>query len=210
MTSSEALGLRSSFLETSAVGPPRRGSSSRPTPARLVGSTHFCVASALMIVACFSPSARRIAAWRPASAGFTDGGLQLLLLAQRLLLLDQHLLGLADLVDARFLLGDLLLGDGGGERPGLLGLGLLALDGGAELRLPRLLVAQRLRDGHVGLVPLGLPFLIGVRRLDHRVALRQRLADDGIALHLGRPLLAEGVEVALFVADLLDGAECRC
>jgi len=34
-------------------------------------SSSFWVASALMIVACFSPSARRIAAWRPASAGFT-------------------------------------------------------------------------------------------------------------------------------------------
>jgi hypothetical protein len=33
----------------------------------------------------------------------------------------------ADLVDARFLLGDLLLRDRGGERSRLLGLGLLAL-----------------------------------------------------------------------------------
>jgi len=72
-----------------------------------------------------------------------DGGLQLLLLAQRLLFLDQHLLCLADLIDAGFLFGDLLLGDGGGERSGLLCLGLLALHRGVELGLLRLLVAQR-------------------------------------------------------------------
>ncbi len=51
---------------------------------------------------------------------------------------------------------------------------------------------------------LVLPFLVGHRRLDRRVALRLRLADDGVALDLGRALLAERVEVAHLVADLLD------
>ena len=136
-----------------------------------------------------------------------DGRLQLLLAARRFLLLDEHFLLLAHLVDARFLLGDALPRDGGGERPGLLRLRLLGLDRGVELGLPRFLVAQRLRDGDVGLVALGLAFLVGHRRLDHRVALRLRLADDGVALDLGRALLAERVEVALLVADLLDGQD---
>jgi hypothetical protein len=48
------------------------------------------------------------------------------------------------------------------------------------------------------------PSWIGVRRLDHRVALGQRLADHRVALDLGGSLLAEGVEVAFLVADLLD------
>jgi hypothetical protein len=139
--------------------------------------------------------------------GLHDGGEQLLLLARGFLLLDEHFLLLADLLDARFLLGDPLPRDGSGERTGLFRFLLFGLHGGVELGLLRLLVAQRLRDGHVGFVPLGPAFLVGHRRLDHRVARGQRFADSGVAFHFCGALLAERVEVALLVADLLDGED---
>ena len=157
-----------------------------------------------MTVACFSPSARRIGGLALGLGGPDDGRQQLLLAARRLLLLHEHFLLLADLIDSGLLLGHPLARDGGGERPGLLGFGLLGLHRRVELGLPRLLVPQRLRDRDVRLVALGLAFLIGHGRLDHRVARRQGLADDGVALDLGGALLAQRVEVALLVADLLD------
>ena len=133
-----------------------------------------------------------------------DGRQQLFLPAVGFLLLNQHLLLLADLIHPGFLLRDPLPGNGGRQRPRLFGLRLLGRHGGVELRLARLLVAQRLGDGDVGLVALGLAFLVGHRRLDHRVARGEGFADDRIALDLGGALLPQGVEVPLLVADLLD------
>ena len=124
-----------------------------------------------MTVACFSPSARRIAACRSASAGLTTVACSSFSRRAASCCLHEHFLLLADLIDAGLLLGDALARDRGGERPGLLGFRLLGLHRGVELGLPRLLVAQRLRDGDVGLVALGLAFLVGHGRLDHRVAL---------------------------------------
>ena len=136
--------------------------------------------------------------------GLDDRRLQFLLAARRFLRLNEHFLLLANLVDARFLLGDLLTRDRRSPRPGLLGLRLFCLHRCVELRLPRFLVAQRLRDSDVGFVALGLALLVGHRRFDHRVALSESLADDGIALDLGGPPFAQGIEVLLLVADLLN------
>ena len=79
-----------------------------------------------MIVACCS-RLRAEDRGLPVGLGrLDDRRLKLLFPAGGLLRLDEHFLLLADLVDADFLLGDLLPGDGGGQRAGLLGSACLA------------------------------------------------------------------------------------
>ncbi len=171
-------------------------------------SSSFCVASALMMVACFSPLGAQDRGLALGLGRLHDRGLQLLFPAQRLPAPGRAPPALAHLIDARFLLGDLLPGDGGRERarPAAASACLAwtaALNSACRVSLSRSDCAMV----DVGLVALGLALLVGVGRLDHRVALGERFADDRVALDLGGALLAERVEVALLVADLLDGQD---
>ena len=139
------------FLTTSASASPTASTfaaSARPilwilaaSPAPS-NSSSFWVASARMIAACFSPFGAEDRRLPLGLGGPDDRGQKLLLPPGRLLLLDRDLLLLADLLDPDLLLGDLLPRDRGGERPGLLRLGLLGLHHSVELGLLRLLVAH--------------------------------------------------------------------
>ena len=137
--------------------------------------------------------------------GLDDGGLQFLLLALDLLFLDGNLFLRAHPFDAHFLDHHRLLGLGVREGPGLGGRGLLRLDLGQELRLLHLKVALRRRN--VGIrVELGfLSFLHGLGRPDLGVPRRLGFANRPVTLHLRRALLAQRVEVAFLIADLLHG-----
>ena len=68
-----------------------------------------------------------------------------------------------------------------------------------------LIIALRLGDlgvrGELGF----LPGLGGLGRFDHRVAVGFGLGDRGVAFDLGDARFAQGVEVALAVADVADG-----
>ena len=50
-----------------------------------------------------------------------------------------------------------------------------------------------------------LPCLSRLCRLDRSITIRLRLSDDSVALHLGGPRLAQGVQVPVTVTDVLQG-----
>ena len=60
---------------------------------------------------------------------------------------------------------------------------------------------------HLGicLVFRRLPFLIGLRGADHRIAVGFRLPDDGITLHLGNARFPQCVQVPLFILNVANG-----
>ena len=68
----------------------------------------------------------------------------------------------------------------------------------------RLVIPLRLRNFGVGRELGFLPGLLGLRGLDHRIPVRFRLGDLCVAFHLRNPRLAQRVEVALAVPNVLD------
>ena len=68
-----------------------------------------------------------------------------------------------------------------------------------------LIIALRLGDLGVGGELRFLPGLLRLRGTDLRIAVGLGLGDDGVAFDLGDARFAEGVEVALAVADVADG-----
>ena len=133
-----------------------------------------------------------------------DRGLELLLPAQDFLLLDRDHLLRPHPIDFHFLADHRLPRRGLRQRPGLLRARFLRLDLGLILRLADHEVARGQRDVGVGLELRLLPLLHRLRGLDLRVAVRFGLADGRVALDFGGAALAERVQVAFFVADLLD------
>ena len=132
-------------------------------------------------------------------------GFQFALFAQDFLLLqldlllfvndtDLHLLGLDQLAGLEFL-----------QIVSQVRLRFLLIDGGLEAGDVGLVIALRSRDLGVGEEFRLLSGLRGLRRADHGVAVGFGLGDDGVALDLGDARFAEGVEVALAVADVADG-----
>ena len=68
-----------------------------------------------------------------------------------------------------------------------------------------MVIALRLGDLGVGQELRFLPGLSGLRGADHGVAVRLGLGDDGVAFDLGDARFAQGIQVALAVADVADG-----
>src|SRR5581483_743160 len=107
-----------------------------------------------------------------------------------------------DEVDGDLLLDDLLAGPGFGQRSGLLGPGRLGLHLRLVLRLADVPLLLRLGDeGQVLVLPL-LGLAQRGRRADRRLPGGRGLPDGRVALDLGRPLLAERLDVPFLVLDL--------
>ena len=133
-----------------------------------------------------------------------DRGFEFLLSAQDFLLLDRDHFLRPRFFDAHFFGDDALSRGRFRQRTGLLGACLLRFDLSLVLRLANHEIPGRQRDLRVGLELRLLAFLQGLRRFDLRVAVSFSFADGCVALDLRGPALAERVEVALLVADLLD------
>ena len=91
------------------------------------------------------------------------------------------------------------------QRTRLLGRRAFLLDFGLILGLLHFEIALGERDVGLSVELDLLAFLHCEARLDLRIARRFGLADLAVSFHFGGALLSECVEVALFVADLLNG-----
>jgi len=134
-----------------------------------------------------------------------DLGFELTFLALDLPHLDLGLHLLLNDLDLHLLLLHLLLGGVFLHVVGQIRLGLLRGDRGLVLRRLGLVVPLSLPDLGFGHEPRGLPFLVGLRRTGHGIPLRFGLTDGRVALDLCGSRLAQGVQIALIVADIADG-----
>ena len=132
-------------------------------------------------------------------------GLEFLLPALDFLLLQLDLLLLLDDVDLDFLGLDELAGLEFLQIVSEVGLGFLLIHRRLVLGDVGLIIALGLGDLGVGDELGFLAGLGGLRGLDHGVAVGFGLGDDGVAFDLGDARLAQGVEVALAVANVADG-----
>ena len=137
--------------------------------------------------------------------GFLHGGFEFALLAQNFLLLQFDLLLLLHDADLDFLGLHQLAGLEFLQIIRQVGLRLLHVHGRLILRDVGLVIALRLGDFRVGQELRLLAGLIRLRGADDGIAISFGLRDDGVAFDLGDARFAQGVEIALRVADVADG-----
>ena len=152
-----------------------------------------------------SASASALIWYFRASDGLEDVGFELFLPALDLELLDLDGLFFFDHPDLGFFLLDLLAELVALELVGKVGLGLLLVDEDLGFGLLRLVFPLGLGDLGFGLEPGHFSFFPGLGRLDDGFFLAFGFGDGGVALGGGDQRLAQGVDIALGVAEFLEG-----
>ena len=141
----------------------------------------------------------------PGVGRLDDRRFELPLLAGDLELLGLDGLFLLDLLDLGLFLLQVLADPVALELVGEIGLGLLGVDEDLGLGLLGLVLPLGLGDQGLGLKAGHLGFLAGLGGLDDRFLLGLGLGDGRVALGGGDLGLAQGIDVALRVADVLEG-----
>ena len=131
--------------------------------------------------------------------------LQLLLPSQDFLLLHLDALLFLNHLNLDFLGPHLLVGDILLKRVSQFGLGLLAVCLHIVFGFLDLVLLLRFSDSGLSLILGGFPLLAGAGRRDGCIPRGLGLADFRVPLHLGGTLATQCVQVALVVADILDG-----